>query len=216
MSMSAPVSAEGYYDHDQSRLLAFVRPGFRSVLEVGCAGGALLRRLIDDGATVATGVEYVPSIAERARAACPEAKILSGDIVSFGPKEIGGDYDLAIASFVLEHVNDPWLVLKHIVDRLRPGGQFVGALPNVQHWSVTFPLIFGGKWEYVDEGIMDRTHYRFFTRSSIDELLRSAGLIDVKIEPVLLNKSALANRLTLGLASGMLTRTYEFSATKPG
>lgn len=213
--MSSPISVEGYYDHDQGRLLELAGPEREAVLEVGCASGRLLRRLLDDGTERATGVEYVPAIAERASALCPEATILCGDFASFTPEQLGGDYDLAIASFVLEHVTDPWQVLQHIVDRIRPGGQFVGALPNVQHWSVTAPLLLKGQWKYVDDGIMDRTHYRFFTKSSIHELLCSSGLVNIRIRPVILNRSRVLNTLTLGLATGFLTRVYEFSGRKP-
>jgi len=210
------ISAEGYYDHDQSGLLDLVKGSPRSVLEIGCAGGNILRHYIDAGAERVTGVEYVPNIAERARARCPEARIFTGDVDAVPIEDLGRDYDLLVASFVLEHVTDPWKTLGRLRDALRPGGQFVGALPNVRHWAVTLPLLLGGRWDYQDEGVLDRTHYRFFTRRSIVGLLGDCGFERIETRPVLGGgKTWLADKLTLGLARDHLGYAYRFSAFKP-
>lgn len=209
------IDSPQYYDHDQTALLKLVTVPVDSVLEIGCASGNMLRYYLDQKVTRATGVEYVPAVAEVARRRCPEARILSGDVDLVPLDELGDKYDLLLGSFVLEHVTDPWYSLRRLATLLRPGGQFVGALPNVRHWSVTLPLILNGKWEYVDEGILDRTHYRFFTRSTIIELLTATGFKDIKIVPqITARKSKFGNALTLGLATDHFAFAHQFSATK--
>lgn len=213
--IQAEVESENYYDHDQTDLLKLVQVSVDAVLEVGCATGNMLRRYIDAGASRATGVEYVRSIGEVARQRCPEARIFVDDVDQVPLEDLGSGYDLLIASFVLEHVTDPWRTLRRLSSTLRPGGQLVGSLPNVRHWSVTLPLMFGGKWEYTEKGIMDRTHYRFFSKSTIQELLTASGFGDITIQPwVKGRKSEIANNLTLGLAADHFAFAYRFSAIR--
>ena len=49
------------------------------------------------------------------------------------------------------------------------------SLPNVGYVSVTRELC-RGRWDYEEEGVLDRTHLRFFTRSTAVEMLEAAGL----------------------------------------
>ncbi|MEI9928764.1 MAG: class I SAM-dependent methyltransferase [Sphingomonas sp.] len=214
---SAPqqIDAAQYYDHDQTDLLRLVTVPAHSVLEIGCASGTMLAHYLDQGASRVTGVEYVPAVADMARTRCPGATILSGDVDQIPVERIGSGYDLLLASYVLEHVADPWQTLGRLATLLRPGGQFVGALPNVRNWRVTFPLLLTGKWEYVESGIMDRTHLRFFSRATIVELLTATGFKDIKIVPKLYGtKDNLGNRLTLGIAVDHFAYGYQFSAIR--
>ena len=42
-------------------------------------------------------------------------------------------------------------------------------------------LLFAGKWELADSGLLDRTHLRFFVRKTAIELMASSGLRIVEI-----------------------------------
>ena len=67
-------------------------------------------------------------------------------------------------------------------------------------------LVVHGRWDYTDEGILDRTHLRFFTRSSMIRLLEDAGYRveeAVGINPTGSAKFRLANLLSLGRWSDM-------------
>ena len=65
---------------------------------------------------------------------------------------------------------------------VRDGGQVLACIPNVQHYSVIVNLM-RGKWDYQDEGLLDRTHLRFFTLSGIRDLFGRAGLQIFDIQP---------------------------------
>jgi SAM-dependent methyltransferase len=84
-------------------------------------------------------------------------------------------FDCVIYGDVLEHLRDPWQVLKQHVQYVRDDGQILACVPNIQHWSISLSLL-QGRWQYQDSGLLDRTHLRFFTRDTIKELFSSAGL----------------------------------------
>ncbi len=75
---------------------------------------------------------------------------------------------------VLEHLYDPWSVLRRIRESMPPQASVVACIPNAQHWSVQARLNCGA-FRYEDKGLMDRTHIRWFTKTTIDELFHSCG-----------------------------------------
>lgn len=75
---------------------------------------------------------------------------------------------------VLEHLIDPWRFLARLPPRLRVGGSVIACIPNMQHWSVVTRLVTGNLY-YEDEGLLDRTHLRWFTRATAMQLFQGAG-----------------------------------------
>jgi hypothetical protein len=75
---------------------------------------------------------------------------------------------------VLEHLYDPWMVLRRIRKSLPSDGSIVACIPNAQHWSVQFRLN-SGEFRYEDAGLLDRTHIRWFTKTTIIELFGTTG-----------------------------------------
>ncbi len=92
--------------------------------------------------------------------------------------------DCIVFNDVLEHTVDPWSVLRETKRHLNVGGCVVASIPNVRYLPVLIDLIFRSRWEYVDEGVLDRTHLRFFTRSTIEEMFASSGLKIARLEPI--------------------------------
>lgn len=200
-----------YYDMDQSEILDLIDVDVEAALEIGCATGLMLDALQKRGVKRIVGIEYVPTIADQAKRRCPTATVLCGDINMIADQDIGSEFDLIIASMVLEHLTNPWDILFRLKGLLRQDGQIIGTLPNIRHHSVTLPLLLQGKWEYQDQGILDRTHYRFFTKNAIISMLRDNGFADVRIEPMFGQLSSTVNRLTLGIFKNHLAYAYSFS-----
>jgi hypothetical protein len=75
---------------------------------------------------------------------------------------------------VLEHVYDPRTVLERYLPRLAPGGRVFVSVPNAVVWTNRFQWLLG-RVRYEDTGVMDRTHIRFFTFDTAEELLRATG-----------------------------------------
>lgn len=158
-------------------ILAEVPAGAR-VLDLGCASGYLAAHLGARGCEV-VGFERDPEAAGRARASC--AEVIVGDLESPADRQaVHGPFDVVVAGDVLEHLSDPAAVLRFVRGVLAPAGFAVVSLPNVAAWPVRLGLL-RGRFEYTDVGILDRTHLRFFTRSTAHELARAAGF-DVERE----------------------------------
>ena len=113
---------------------------------------------------------------------------------------------------------DPWTVVDRLVSAyLKPGGTLIASLPNIQHYSVVLPLVFRGRWRYENEGLLDRTHLRFFTRESAVALLTHPLLHPVRrVAPGFgwRSRRGAFNALTCGIFSGLLTFQYYLAAVK--
>ncbi|GGC11168.1 class I SAM-dependent methyltransferase [Cellulomonas carbonis] len=153
--------------------------GNKTVLDVGCATGYLGAELVARGCVV-DGVEYDADAA--ATAAKALRHVVVGDLTTLDlDAELEGRrYDVIVCGDILEHLADPAPVLRRLVGLLAPGGSVVISMPNVSHGSVRLALL-QGRWEYQELGLLDRTHIRFFTRRTLLELLRGAGLAAAEV-----------------------------------
>jgi 2-polyprenyl-3-methyl-5-hydroxy-6-metoxy-1,4-benzoquinol methylase len=200
----------GYYGEVRPSLVALLPERPRAVLDVGCGRGGYLSVCRQRGAERLVGIELRADVAEALRAE-GWAEVLTGSVEELELSRFEGAFDLIVASFVLEHVADPWSVLARLKTLLAPGGVLVGALPNVRYWRVALPLLVKGDWTYVEEGVMDRTHLRFFTRRTMRDLFAATGFACETLRPICGGRLAsAANRLTAGAASGLLAWGYDF------
>ena len=146
----------------------------KRVLELGCGAGETMKWIRAQRAVeYAVGIEMSPRIAERAASVFDVVQ--TGDIEAMDLPP--GDFDLVIALDVLEHLVDPWSVVRRLHGILAPGGAIVASIPNVGHCSVCVPLMLRNRWNYGKGGLLDRTHLRFFTKQTAIDLMTSSGLI---------------------------------------
>lgn len=179
------------------------------VLEVGCGGGGTLAWLKESGrATSTVGIELSPDAAAIARTRVDEVHCGDADELLAGLAE--SSFDLVLCLDVLEHLVDPWATLNRVRSLVRPGGRVITSLPNIRHHSVLLPLLFSGRWEYRDAGILDRTHLRFFSRQGIAAMFRHAGLREIRELPTYAWNSwdKWKDRATFGLLRGLLAFQY--------
>lgn len=163
-----------YYRKERPEIVALVPPTARRVLDVGCGAGGLGRALKRRGACWVAGVEAHPEAAAAARRHLDD--VLEADLeqVERWPWP-PASFDCIVCADVLEHLREPGRLLARLAPLLAPGGVLVASVPNVRHASVLLPLLVEGRWTYQDEGILDRTHLRFFTRAELEALLAGAG-----------------------------------------
>ncbi len=152
------------------KMLALVGAG-KKVLEVGCGRGSVSERLQKNGCAV-TAIEINPDSAESAGKFCE--RVIVGDIETLRLDFKRGEFDVILFGDVLEHLRGPLAVLLKLKPFLGAGGRIVVSVPNVANWKIRLKLLFG-KFDYAGQGIMDRTHLRFFTRKTILQLIGEAG-----------------------------------------
>lgn len=203
-----------YYQELRLPMLSLVRGRPKSVLEIGCASGQTLAYLREQGASHTVGIEYSADAAELAKER-GVGRIIVADIERLELDLEPSSFDLLIAGHVLEHLANPWEVLKKLRKLLKPGGQLVCGLPNVRHHSVVLPLILRGKWQYEPSGIMDWTHLRFFSRGTAVELIGNAGFEVERVVPDFGRKSRIANAMTFSAFQHFLAYAYNLSAFRP-
>lgn len=167
-----------YYDDPRWELLSLVPSHTRKLLDVGCGSGWLGRKVKATRPCHVVGIESHRDAAEAARKVLDE--VYCADVETFRPPFPGKVFDGIVFGDILEHLRDPWEVLKKFTGYLRDGGVFILSIPNVRHYT-TFLSLAKGRWEYMEEGLLDRTHLRFFTRSGIEDLLAQSGLRPVRV-----------------------------------
>lgn len=170
----AAVTRQGYYDSERTEVAEIVPAAQARILDVGCGGGAFGALLKRRGAKEVVGLEVIPEVAERARQRLDAVHVLDLDATTVLPVA-AESFDVVVCADVLEHLVDPWRVLRMLRGALTPTGLLVVSLPNVRHESVVLPLLVDGIFAYQDIGILDRTHLRFFTLREAAKLLETAG-----------------------------------------
>jgi methionine biosynthesis protein MetW len=169
--------------YDRTRiLLEWIGEGKR-VLEVGCSTGYISRLLVERKCDV-TGVEIDPAAAERARSRCREVLVLDLNSPLWVRSLVGRTFDVVLLADVLEHLVDPWRVLREMAGSLEAGGSLVISLPNVVHWVTRLKILLG-QFNYESMGTLDHTHLRFLTVKTARELIQSSGYRITRFHPAI-------------------------------
>lgn len=192
----------------------------RDVLETGCAQGYMTKLLAEAGCRV-VGLEIDPAAAEDARAFAEEVLVVDLEALDFTALFGAERFDAIVYGDVLEHVRDPLAVLRASIGCLRRDGRVVISIPNVAHGAVRLSLL-EGRFGYTSLGLLDETHLRFVTASSLAELLARAGLVVDRLERVelpifgteiALDPGSLPTDAVEFVASSAEATTYQFVLT---
>lgn len=152
--------------------------GDKCVLELGAWSGHVTVALKQAGNHV-VAVELDGRMEKRIADIADEVVISDLDWLDLEERLVGRTFDVILAGDVLEHCKEPDLVLLQLRRLLAPGGYVVISLPNIAHGDVRLALL-SGRFDYSDNGLLDRTHLRFFTRRTIEELLERNGFAGIE------------------------------------
>lgn len=149
----------------------------KRVLDIGCSRGYLGQALKAFGMEV-WGVEPAAQAAEVAATRIDRVFHCSLDTFLTQHGQQVGLFDYLIFGDVLEHLTDPEGTLRQCQRLLLPDGAVIASIPNIAHLAARLMLL-QGHWDYADFGLMDQTHLRFFTRSTVVALFtRSAYRVE--------------------------------------
>jgi 2-polyprenyl-3-methyl-5-hydroxy-6-metoxy-1,4-benzoquinol methylase len=166
-----PCSRRIYQNSGNPPLLKLIpeRPG--ACLDCGCGAGDNARLLKSRGWKV-TGITV--SADERHLAAEFCEQVYLSDLENGIPRTIEGSFDLILISHVLEHLANPENLIRDCQRVLLPEGMIAVAVPNILFYPNRLRFLLG-HFEYTENGVMDKTHLRFYSFKSAAALLESNG-----------------------------------------
>jgi 2-polyprenyl-3-methyl-5-hydroxy-6-metoxy-1,4-benzoquinol methylase len=160
-------------------VLAALVPANSKVLDVGCGTGSVTQIIAAISGARIIGLEPDP---DRAAVARSRGLEIINDYFTAEVVEKLGLFNAIVFADVLEHLPDPTSVLQLATSLLKPGGCVVLSVPNVAHWSVRISVM-RGRFDPAPYGIMDATHLRWFTRSSLLRWLAATGMTVDEVRP---------------------------------
>jgi methionine biosynthesis protein MetW len=200
-----------FVENDRPDLAALVPADAHAVLDVGCGPGQLGAELKRRGVARVVGIELNPVAAELASERLDE--VLTCDIETSELAFTDGTFDCIVYGDILEHLIDPWALLRAHRRLVRAGGKIIVSMPNIGYWGVIRDLL-RGRWEYTTFGTMDATHLRFGTLKTISGMCEQAGfrVVAVHTSVPINSKSGLFNRLTRRRFEHLLVWRYVLEA----
>ncbi len=167
----------------------------KRVLDVGCGRGQMGQLLNEHFGCIVTGLEYNHELAQEAKG---YNKIIIGSAEDESVlSSIKDQFDIIICGDVLEHLRQPETPLNIFHQLLAANGRVLISVPNVAQIRIRLMLL-RGRWDYTTEGIMDKTHLRWFTFETLTHMVKACGWqvadFDYTIGP---NIISLLNRLHL-------------------
>lgn len=202
--------SDDYFSKERPEMMEFIPEDVDKVLDVGCGEGVFGQQIKEKLDVEVWGVEVKEDVAEIAQKALDN--VLVGDISQI-IRELPNDYfDCIVFNDVLEHLEDLYGTLRKIKKKVSEEGVIICSIPNVRYLPILIDLLVKKQWKYVDHGILDRTHLRFFTKNSIIDMFDSLGyeILQFKgINELTSWKYKLINTLFLGFLSD--TRYLQFA-----
>lgn len=159
-------------DYESPHSLALEEVGSKArVLDLGCAGGYMAAALKKLKECHVVGVDMFP---------LPPEVILDGfhrhDLNAGFPAVDAKDFDFLLLLDVIEHLSAPEQFISQLQEALKmaPGKKIIVSTGNVGFFIPRLMLLLG-HFNYGKRGILDMTHARLFTFSSLRRLFEQGG-----------------------------------------
>lgn len=158
-------TVDGSSQDSLSIIAGLIEPG-QIILDLGMGAGGLGQFLSQRQPIVADGVSLNPAEAEISRTWYRQALVADLDRDDLTVLFAGQQYDCIVCADVLEHLKAPQNTLAQCMTLLKSGGRLLTSVPNAGYCGLVAELI-QGDFRYRPEGLLDSTHLRFFTRTSL-------------------------------------------------
>lgn len=203
---------QGYYGLERADVVAELPRPIGRVLDVGCGEGGVGRSLRAAGASEVWGAEVHPDAA-RAAAASLDTVINAPIDEALADGRLAGPFDTVCCYDVLEHLADPFAVLRQLRAVAAEDGRLHISIPNARHLSLTYDLVVRGTFGYTSHGHRDDTHLRWYTRRDLVALVTAAGWrVDWAVHAPFRGRDRYADRLTGGRAREFLALQWHLLA----
>ncbi len=162
-----------YYNQSRPELLNLVPHGLSKVLDVGCGSGYFLKALKEKHELEAWGLE--PDLNACKIANGNIDKIINSEFIQNIPELEGQKFEAIFFNDVLEHLVLPIDALLLAKKHLSTKGLILASIPNILYFNVMYSILKTRDWKYENEGTLDNTHMRFYTRKSMIRLFQESG-----------------------------------------
>ena len=193
-----------YYEFDRPEMLDFIPQTVSKTIEFGCSNGMFSKGVKEKFGTESWGVDIDATAIKNSKEVLDN--VIEGSAMEALDRLPKGYFDCVICNDFLEHIINPGEFLKALKPYLKANAHLVCSLPNVRHWKNIGELIFEKDWRYREAGILDNTHLRFFTKKSMQRMLKDSGLSIKQIQGLKPAKSLrflIPNILTFGVHNDM-------------
>lgn len=164
--------------HDQAIRLLNQYVGVSSrVLDVGAGSGAFSKRMVDSGFEV-VAVDMAGD--EWAHAEIPFLKV---NINSGIAPCMDSQFDAACCLEVIEHIENPWHLLREIFQVLKPGGKLILSTPNISSFLSRLVFLRTGEFHQFRSVDLHYGHIRPITSFELTIISRAIGWRVVEIRP---------------------------------
>ena len=165
--------ANDYFNHERPEMLAFLPEHCKTALDIGCGEGTFIKQVKDQCDAEVWGIELMEAPAKEAEKRLD--KVFSGPCENFVDDLPEAYFDVIYCNDVLEHLVDPYTFLSQLKSKLTADGVVISSIPNIRYHDAFKKIILQKKFEYEGHGIFDKTHLRFFTKSSIAKMYADLG-----------------------------------------
>ncbi|OHA58411.1 MAG: hypothetical protein A2571_01365 [Candidatus Vogelbacteria bacterium RIFOXYD1_FULL_44_32] len=175
----------------------------KRVLDLGCRDGRIARHLLASGNEV-VGFDVDSNALKR----CPPGMVTEWkDLNDDWHRGYEGQFDVVVASEVIEHIYYADRTVAKIVAVLKPGGVFIGSVPNAFNIKNRLRLLFG---QIQNTPLAEPTHINHFSYQSLTRLL-AQQFAAVWVSGIARPRWRLVAKLLPGLGGSLLV----FKAQKP-
>lgn len=154
-----------------------------NILEIGCHRGSLANAVKSklNHPCFYQGIEIDLDSSQEARKYLDV--VYHTDAEEFDFHQIQKPIDCLLFADSLEHMKNPGKLLNKILPFVIEKGTIIICIPNVGHLYLIDSLL-RGQWNYTQSGLLDRTHYHFFTLESFLRLSKNLNLVVKEITPI--------------------------------
>ena len=154
------------------------------VLEFGCAEGRMTQYMKENMNCKVYIVEIDKEAFQKAKKYAEGGICCDANTLEWKNAFDGIFFDYILFADVLEHLQNPELVLNCAVSLLKYNGMIIASIPNIGHGDVICSLLCN-RFHYTSVGLLDNTHIHFWGKTDFYEMAERMGLCVVKEDAVL-------------------------------
>lgn len=187
----------------------------RAVLDLGLGHG-FSTEIFSDKCRRHVVLEGSPAVIRNFRLKFPDNR---SEVIETYFEEFDTDerFDLIVMGFILEHVDDPLLILNRFRKFLAPAGKLFVAVPNAEVMNRRLGNLAGmlPDMQALSENDLVLGHQRYFTVDTLTKLVSDAGYTLEKMEGIYLKPFATSQILSLNLDDKIIQGLCEMGVEYP-